>query len=108
LLITQNIPEGFNAYREIISTTAASRQKVLAIFFALTLLGPLSAYVGMTYFSHNVSLMGGLMLFCSGGILYLTFQDIAPAAKLENHWGPALGACGGFVLGLVGFVLTQA
>jgi zinc transporter, ZIP family len=40
------------------------------------------------------------MLFVSGGILYLTFQDIAPQAKLENAWGPPLGAVMGFMVAL--------
>lgn len=42
------------------------------------------------------------MLFCSGGILYLVFEDIVPRAHLENESFPALGAVLGFLLGMVG------
>ena len=51
------------------------------------------------------AVLAHLMMFCGGGILYLTFQDIAPQAKLERTWGPALGAVGGFLLGLLGQML---
>ena len=47
------------------------------------------------------------MLFASGGILYLTLQDIAPHARLERHWGPPIGAVLGFALALVGEMLLQ-
>jgi ZIP family zinc transporter len=30
------------------------------------------------------------------------FQDIAPMAKLRNHWTPATGATLGFMLGMIG------
>ncbi|MFT7161526.1 MAG: ZIP family zinc transporter [Bacteroidia bacterium] len=46
--------------------------------------------------------VGGLMLFCSGGIVYLIFQDIAPMSKLKKSWIPALGASLGFLVGMVG------
>jgi ZIP family zinc transporter len=42
------------------------------------------------------------MTFAGGGILYLVFQDIAPQAKLQRHWIPALGAVIGFLFGVMG------
>lgn len=42
------------------------------------------------------------MLSAAGEILYLTFQDLAPQAKLDRHWAPPLGAVAGFLLGLIG------
>ncbi len=42
------------------------------------------------------------MLFAASGILYLTFQDLAPQAKMKNRKVPALGAVLGFLLGLLG------
>ena len=45
------------------------------------------------------------MLLAAGGILYLTFQDIAPQARLARHWSPPLGAVLGFALALVGELL---
>ena len=41
------------------------------------------------------------MLFAGGGILYLTFQDIAPQSRREQHWGPPLGAVLGFALAVM-------
>jgi ZIP family zinc transporter len=46
------------------------------------------------------------MLFAAGGILYLTFQDIAPQVVLKNSRLPALGAIAGFALGLIGYMMT--
>ena len=81
LIGMQNLPEGFNAYREIRNSdgnTLSSRKIILAI-----------------------------MLFASGGILYLVFQDIAPQVPLKKHWAPAQGAVAGFALGLVGHLLVH-
>ena len=50
-------------------------------------------------------LIGAIMLFASGGIVYLTFQDIAPQSVLDRHWAPALGAVAGFLVGLIGSLL---
>lgn len=36
------------------------------------------------------------MLFASGGILDLIFQDIAPQSRLKRHWASLLGAVVGF------------
>jgi ZIP family zinc transporter len=47
------------------------------------------------------------MLFAAGGILYLTFEDIAPQAHLARRWAPALGAVAGFMLGLLGQMLLR-
>jgi len=49
--------------------------------------------------------LGVVMLAAAGGILYLTFQDIAPQAKLDCDWGPPLGAVLGFLVGMVGHQL---
>ena len=47
------------------------------------------------------------MLFCSGGILYLIFNDIAPRAHLKHRDFPAIGAVSGFLLELVGAMLIH-
>ena len=64
---------------------------------------------GGAHFSPNARywLLGAIMLFAAGGILYLVFQDIAPQARLARHWGPPLGAVFGFALGLLGTMLVQ-
>lgn len=107
LIALQNLPEGFNSYREIKSNSQMSGRTILLGFCALTLLGPLSAWIGVTFMQSAQQTLGFIMLFASGGILYLTFEDIAPQAKLEYHWGPPLGAVAGFMLGLLGHALVH-
>ena len=104
----QNLPEGFNAFREFTVSSSVSRKRTMSTFLLLPFLGPLAAFIGIKVFSHHIALLAGLMLFCAGGILYLTFQDIAPQAKLARHWAPPLGAVAGFVLGVMAKVLTGA
>jgi len=48
-----------------------------------------------------------LILFCSGGIIYLVFDDIAPQAQLENKDFPAIGAVAGFLMGLIGTMMIH-
>lgn len=106
LIALQNLPEGFNAFSELNSSGSFSAAKLLLIFSFLALLGPIagvSGYIWLADFPHYVS---AIMLFASGGILYSIFQDIAPQVKLEKHWFPPMGAVLGFVLGMVGFMLT--
>jgi ZIP family zinc transporter len=106
LIGLQNLPEGFNAYREMKAGGYGSRRTILRIFTLLAFVGPLSAYVGMTFLTEHESLLHWIMLFCAGGILYLIFQDIAPQAKLKRSWLPSLGAVAGFLLGLIGQMIT--
>jgi len=58
--------------------------------------------LGWTFGSGYPAVLGAVMLFAAGGILYLLFQDIAPQARLERHWAPALGAVAGFAAGMLG------
>jgi ZIP family zinc transporter len=107
LIGLQNLPEGFNAYRELTDKGRFSPSTVLWSFLALTLLGPLAAVLGHLYLADQPSLVGAVMLFSAGGILYLVFQDIAPQAHLERRWAPPLGAVGGYTLGLLGHMLVS-
>ena len=107
LIGLQNFPEGFNAYREIKDNHYCSSCKTLLLFSGLSLLGPISAFIGMKYLMGNEILLDKIMIFCAGGILYLIFQDIAPQAKLIRSWAPALGGIAGFLLGLIGHMITQ-
>ena len=61
--------------------------------------------VGWFWLADQDAILGAIMLFAAGGILYLTFQDIAPQSRLEHHWLPPLGAVLGFALALVGELL---
>ena len=68
--------------------------------------GPLAAMSGYWLFSLDNMILGSIMTFCAGGILYLVFEDVAPDAHRTGDWRPALGAVIGFSVALVGFGLT--
>ena len=104
LIGLQNLPEGFNAWREL-GSGQFSRPKALGLMLAVALLGPICGVAGWFWLAEQDAVLGSIMLFASGGILYLTFQDIAPQARLERHWAPPLGAVLGFALALVSEML---
>lgn len=106
MIALQNMPEGFASYHEMRSRNGSNR-KLWLLFLAVPLAGPLAAWLGFTWLSANTALAGLVMLFCSGGILYLIFDDIAPRAHLKNHEFPAIGAVSGFLLGLAGVMLIH-
>jgi ZIP family zinc transporter len=108
LIGLQNLPEGFNAYREVKANRYCSGCNTLIIFTGLALLGPVSAFIGLQYLAGNELLLDKIMVFCAGGILYLIFQDIAPQAKLKKRWAPALGAIAGFLLGVIGHMMANS
>jgi len=97
----QNLPEGFNSYRDLIQS-GYSRHHALLILTPLSLLGMIGAILGYLFLNDSPQIIAALMLFAGGGILYLTFQDIAPMSKLKNHWSPPLGAALGFTVGMIG------
>jgi len=97
----QNLPEGFNAYRELTAMGKSARSSLTALLVA-SLAGPISGALGYFFLQNRPSLTASIMMFASGGILYLIFQDIAPSSKLRHRWGPALGAVFGFSIGLLG------
>jgi len=98
----QNLPEGFNAFRELRAVERYSARKVLLLMLALVPLGPLLAVLGWLVLARHEAVLGVIMLFAAGGILYLIFQDIAPQSRLARHWAPPLGAIAGFGIGLLG------
>jgi len=97
----QNLPEGFNAYREQIALGTRPKSALTALLVA-SIAGPISAGLGYLFLQNRPQLTAGIMIFASGGILYLIFQDIAPSSKIRRHWTPALGAVLGFAIGLLG------
>ena len=94
----QNLPEGFNAYRESILNGVRVRTTLIALC-AISLLGPVSAATGYFFLQNQPALTATIMSFAGGGILYLIFQDIAPQSKMKKHRLPPLGAVLGFVIG---------
>ncbi|MBJ7538718.1 divalent cation transporter [Marinomonas sp. C1424] len=97
----QNLPEGFNAFREMENSGIRSRMALL-ILFAISLFGPLAAWAGYALLQDQAIITSSIMAFAGGGIVYLIFQDIAPQAKINQHWVPALGAVLGFAVGMIG------
>ncbi|MCO4320532.1 ZIP family metal transporter [Aliidiomarina quisquiliarum] len=108
LIALQNAPEGFNSFEELASSSKLSPNKIISAFAAMALLGPVAGVIGYFWLAASPHALAALMLFASGGILYLVFDDIAPQAKLNNKWMPALGAVAGFLLGLMGNMLVGA
>lgn len=108
LIGLQNLPEGFNAYRELMAVDGAQSRRVLLLMSLLVPIGPVLAICGWVFLSTHPYFLGALMLVASGGILYLVFQDIAPQSRLKNHWFPPLGAVCGFGMALLGQLLSRA
>ncbi|WP_339926247.1 ZIP family metal transporter [uncultured Cyclobacterium sp.] len=97
----QNLPEAFNSFRELVQSGFTIR-KTLFIFFFLSFSGMIGALIGHFYLSDYPDLTAYLMVFASGGILYLLIQDIIPESKLKNNYLSSLGAIIGFLVGIIG------
>lgn len=107
LIGLQNLPEGFNAYRELNAGKAQREAHTLLLMACVIPLGPLFGALGWQFTGDYPYFLGAVMLFSAGGILYLLFQDIAPQSRLSRHWAPTLGAVLGFCLGMLGKLLLQ-
>jgi ZIP family zinc transporter len=103
----QNLPEGFNAYREIRAAAGDRKHGTLMIMSLMIFLGPVAGMLGWYIAPNSPRFVGATMLFASGGILYLLFQDIAPQSRLERHWAPTIGAVLGFSLAMVADLLVS-
>ena len=106
LIGLQNLPEGFNTYREL-RALDNGMSKTLLLMAALVPLGPLAGLIGYFFLSGQPFVLGAVMIFASGGMLYLIFQDLAPQSRLARHWAPPLGAVIGFSLALGGHMLVN-
>lgn len=104
LIGLQNLPEGFNSYRETTHAGMAPN-KMMAILVGLVLLGPLAGGLGFTFLGGRPGIVGAVTLFASGGILFGIFHDLAPKAARNCHYAPTSGASLGFLVGLVGHML---
>jgi ZIP family zinc transporter len=97
----QNLPEAFNSYRDLV-LSGFSAGKTLLIFLFLSTFGIIGALTGHFVLSDYPELTAHLMVFASGGILYLLIQDIIPESKLEHNFTTSLGATIGFLVGIIG------
>lgn len=105
LIFIQNVPEGFNTYKEMIESKRFNKTKIISILITLSVLGPMAGLAGFYLLSQMEVITSWIMIFASGGILYIIFKDVAPQADLKEHWAPPLGAVMGFLLGLLGHQL---
>ncbi len=101
LIGLQNLPEAYNSFGDL-RRSGFSPNRALLVLFPFSLAGIAAAVGGYSFLSGQLHLVAGMMVFAAGAILYLVFQDIAPMAKLRNHWTPATGATLGFMLGMMG------
>ncbi len=97
----QNLPEAFNAYRDLV-LSGVSPKKTLALFFVLSFFGIGGAMIGHFILSDYQNITAHLMIFASGGILYLLIQDIIPESKMEKQYLTSIGATLGFLIGIIG------
>ena len=97
----QNLPEAFNSFRDLV-LSGFTVKKTLLIFFFLSFLGIIGALIGHYVLSDYPNPTAHLMIFASGGILYLLVQDIIPESKLKNNYLTPLGATLGFLVGIIG------
>jgi len=97
----QNLPEAFNSFRDLVQS-GFSANKTLIIFFFLSFFGIIGALIGHYFLRDYPVLTSHLMIYASGGILYLLIQDIIPESKLRNNYLTSLGASFGFLLGIIG------
>lgn len=93
----QNLPEGFNAFREL---NEGNSRNTLINLFLISFLGPIFALLGFFVLKDSVFITSLILAFASGGILYLIFEDIAPASVMLKHRSPPLGAVLGFAVGV--------
>lgn len=107
LIGLQNLPEGFNAFRELHATGQRSARRTLLIMVSLVAIGPVAGLGGYYLLADFPAALGAIMLFASGGLLYLIFQDIAPQSRLNRHWAPPLGAVAGFSVALFGDMVMR-
>lgn len=108
LIGLQNFPEGFNTYRELNDAGKRTRLETLVVMSALVPAGPIAGLAGYYFLGQHPFMLGAIMCFASGGILYLLFQDIAPQSRLESHWLPPIGAVLGFSLVLFSDLLVHS
>ncbi len=106
LIALQNMPEGFASFHEM-RRAGVRLRRLWTIFLLAPLVGPLAAWLGFAFLAAANQTLGLLMLFCSGGILYLIFEDIAPGAHMKRATLPAMGSVAGFLLGMIGAMVIH-
>ena len=106
LIGLQNLPEGFNAYREMCNSDRAKwdHGPGLILLGAVALVGPAAGWIGFHFIAGDGPLLAAILMAAAGGILALVFSDIAPLAHRSMHPAPTMGMVLGFGLGLTGLL----
>lgn len=107
IIFVQNLPESFNAFREMKKSNGMGTRQLLFWFTVVGVSGPLYVYIGAVALADSGLWLGMLMTFSAGGILYLVFNDVAPQVPVKNHYMPPMGALLGFLIGMIGYALTR-
>ncbi len=107
LIGLQNLPEGFNSFRELCGA-GMDRRRALAMLAPLAALGPIAGVAGLWLLADRPLILGYLFLAAAGAIIYLVFHDLAPQAFRRGHWLPTMGAVAGFLVGLVGDAILES
>lgn len=97
----QNMPEAFNSYRDLV-LSGLKPKLILFVFFLLSFVGMLSAVLGQLLLTDKPEFTALLMIFASGGILYLLFDDLIPTMQMEQSTLPPIMASWGFLVGVIG------
>ncbi len=97
----QNLPEAFNSFRDVVISGFKVRT-TLIIFFFLSFFGIAAAFLGQLLLTNSPIITAHLMIFSSGGILYLIFQDVIPEVKMKHTYFISLGGTVGFLIGIIG------
>jgi ZIP family zinc transporter len=105
VIAAQNLPEGYAAYTEMEEDEKA-KKNLLMKFLIVGLTGPIYLFLGTHIFTHSPMALSMILTFCAGGVLYLVFEDISPKVAMDKHFLPPLGAVGGFMVGLAGYLLV--
>lgn len=105
LIGLQNIPEGFNSFRELRELRIVPR-RAFVFLLSFAILSPLAAVTGVVLLSGHPVGTSWFLLFSAGGILYILLHDIAPLAHEDGHWLPTLAGVVGFMLALVSEMLV--
>lgn len=106
LIAFQNFPESFNAFFEL-KKRGIKLRKILVLFFVLSFFGLIFSLIGYFYIYNHQVIVADIMVFASGGMLYLIFKDIVPSLKLRSSELSVLFINIGFFIGLICYKILE-
>src|SRR2546425_2498593 len=100
LLSMNNVPQGFNSYKEL-REKHWSPSRILGAIAVTIPIGVASGLIGLFFLPAHPVVLAGLYVFSSGGLLYLMMHDIFPVAHQRKHWWPTMLGVLGFLAGIL-------